>query len=124
MIEIIAGSASLIDGKTRKVMTPADGPFNAAPDIEARWVRQGIARYVTDAPQGVPDEASDAVPYEETEEVSDEASEDYGTWSAEELKAELKARGIKADGRSSKAKLIELLVESDTLPTFDALEVE
>ena len=57
MIKIICGAFGLrLPNGVIKRKTAQDGPFELAPDVEARLVARGVAVYADDAPVGMADE--------------------------------------------------------------------
>ena len=105
---------------------------------EARWVADGVARYVGDAvndqsavgemvePPAADNEAvdngeatSDAGDAGDAETTGDAEAVDYENWSDAELRAECKAHGIKYGKRATRDQLVDLLKANDKPPTFD-----
>lgn len=101
MIQIIKGTFGYYNGRKIVSITEADGPQTFDPELEARLVKEGIARYVTNtegaalaaAPSSV-DDADDVLP-----EYSEEMKLD-------ELKEIAAAYGVDASGMRKKADVI------------------
>lgn len=50
MIQIIAGTFGYYNGRKVVPITNADGPQKFDPELEARLVKQGVAKYVDEQP--------------------------------------------------------------------------
>ena len=51
MIQIIAGTFGYYNGRKVVPITNADGPQKFDPELEARLVKQGVAKYVDEQPE-------------------------------------------------------------------------
>lgn len=157
MIEMIAGVFGLHvkkEGQRTRVvgMGPGDGPFSADPEQEARLVKLGLARYVSEPEQEdeAEDEAQaetdaeddsapigfDEMPPEDFNEDSaeddaeDEAEDepiDLSELSAKELRELGREYGLSFKANASKASMIEAIGEAQaaealSAPEFDASE--
>ena len=54
MIQIIAGTFGYYNGRKVVPITNADGPQKFDPELEARLVKQGVAKYVDEQPGPCP----------------------------------------------------------------------
>ena len=157
MIEMIAGVFGLPvkkEGQKMRIvgMGPKDGPFSADPAQEARLVKLGLARYVSEevaedeaenmedmAPIGFDDmppeyfDEDDAENFVEETEPAEEVAEDEGEpidlseLSAKELREIGKEYGLSFKANASKASMIEAIGEAQAAealaaPSFDAAE--
>lgn len=104
MIEIIAGTFGYYDGRKVIPITNADGPQTFDPELEARLVQKGIARYVDPAV-----EPSENMP---------EYNEDM---KLEELKEIAKGYGVDASNMRRKSDIIEA-IEAAQADTSDDLD--
>ena len=67
MIQIIAGTFGYYNGRKVVPITNADGPQKFDPELEARLVKQGVAKYVDEqpvapAPAAKPEQEPETVP--------------------------------------------------------------
>lgn len=147
MIEIIHGSAFYSDGILGRTITVGDPPVSLDPEVEARWVAEGFARYVSEpeeqtcAEDAVEDEQPTDPPADdggeepladgeedggEDEDEEDDGEEpiDYSTLKVAELKELAKERNIPIPARAKQAEIVELLTKSDAPPVIEAQEVD
>lgn len=96
MIQIIAGTFGYYNGRKVVPITNADGPQKFDPELEARLVKQGVAKYVDEQPEAAPetDDAPTAPP---------EYDEDM---KLDELKEVAAAYGVDASAMRKKADVI------------------
>jgi hypothetical protein len=59
MIQIIAGTFGYYNGRKVIPITEADGPQKFDPELEARLVKQGVAKFVEPAPEAEEPESTD-----------------------------------------------------------------
>ena len=98
MIKIIKGTYGYRKGNRIIPKTPADDPFTATPEQEARLVRLGVAVYV-DAPVEAP-----TAPTPKAPEKAETGSKDV-----DELKEIAKAYGVDASDARKKADVIAMI---------------
>lgn len=114
MVVIIKGTFGYFNGKKIKPITAADGPQTFDPELEARLVKNGVARYaeenktLTSAPQPPKGKDDAELPaYDATMKMA-------------ELKEIAKAYGVDASKCTSKAEICDLidasLAEDDDEP--------
>lgn len=110
MIKIIKGTYGYRKGNRIIPKTPADDPFTATPEQEARLVRLGVAVYV-DAPAEAP-----TAPTPKAPEKSETGSKDVDELPAynidmklDELKEIAKAYGVDASDARKKADVIAMI---------------
>ena len=110
MIKIIKGTYGYRKGNRITPKTPADDPFTATPEQEARLVRLGVAVYV-DAPVEVP-----TAPTPKAPEKAETGSKDVDELPAynidmklDELKEIAKAYGVDASDARKKADVIAMI---------------
>lgn len=95
MIQIIAGTFGYYNGRKVVPITNADGPQKFDPELEARLVKKGVAKYVDEQPETVP-ETGDAP-------VAPEYDEDM---KLDELKEVATRYGVDASAMRKKADVI------------------
>ena len=142
MIKMIAGVFGLQvkqPGKKTRVVAkgPADGPFSASPEQEARLVDLGLARYVDEPAEDavVDDGGNEPMPPDdyvpEAEASEDEADEQEARpieeLTAKELRELGKEYGLSFKANASKASMIEAIKAAwpepaEDAPAFDAAE--
>lgn len=154
MIEMIAGVFGLpVKKEGQKVrivgMGPKDGPFSADPEQEARLVKLGLARYVSEevaedeeledgeegeeevvdtVPIGFddmpPEDFADDATVDESEEVAEDEAEDepidLSELSAKELREIGKEYGLSFKSNASKASMIEAIGEAQAAEALAA----
>lgn len=110
MIKIIKGTYGYRKGNRIIPKTPADDPFTATPEQEARLVRLGVAVYV-DAPVEAP-----TAPTPKAPEKAETGSKDVDELPAynidmklDELKEIAKAYGVDASNARKKADVIAMI---------------
>ena len=113
------------DGRKRRTKHVGD-VFRADPAVEERWVAEGVAEYVEDAPAESPEpepateraagetDAADAEP---------EAAADLADMTRAELAELAEEYGISV-GRKTKAQLVAAIEEAEQAPSLSAAEVE
>lgn len=95
MIQIIKGTFGYYDGRKVRPITEADGPQSFDPELEARLVKKGVAKYV-----GAP------AAQQEDDETGDELPEYNEGMKLEELKEIAAAYGVDASAMRKKAEVI------------------
>lgn len=114
MIEIIAGTFGYYNGRKVIPITKEDGPQKFDPELEARLVKQGVAKYVGEQPAApTPAEKPEQEP-EATPETGDapavpEYDEDM---KLDELKEVAAAYGVDASAMRKKADVIAAIEEA------------
>lgn len=111
MIKIIKGTYGYRKGNRIIPKTPADDPFTATPEQEARLVRLGVAVYV-DAPAKAPAAPSTPKAPEKAETGSKDVDElpAYNIdMKLDELKEIAKAYGVDASNARKKADVIAMI---------------
>lgn len=101
MIQIIAGTFGYYNGRKVVPITNADGPRKFDPELEARLVKQGVAKYVDEEPETVP-EIGDAP-------AAPEYDKDM---KLDELKEVAAAYGVDASAMRKKADVIAAIEEA------------
>lgn len=81
MIQIIAGTFGYYNGRKVVPITNADGPQKFDPELEARLVKQGVAKYVDEqpvapAPAAKPEQEPEAAPEADDAPAAPEYDED------------------------------------------------
>lgn len=118
MIQIIAGTFGYYNGRKVVPITNADGPQKLDPELEARLVKKGIAKYIT-APAAArpvdpesPDPAGAPAPQDpeategDPETPDDELPEYNEDMKLDDLKEAAKAYGVDASALRKKADII------------------
>lgn len=103
MVEIVKGTFGYFNGKKIKPITAADGPQTFDPELEARLVKNGVARYVGENKAL----ASASEPPKEKDDAGLPAYD--ATMKMAELKEIAKAYGVDASKCTSKAEICELI---------------
>lgn len=88
MIQIIAGTFGYYNGRKVVPITNADGPQKFDPELEARLVKQGVAKYVDEQPVS-------PAPAEKPEQDPDGAHETGETTAAPEYDEDMKLDDLK-----------------------------
>lgn len=114
MIEIIAGTFGYYNGRKVIPITKEDGPQQLDPELEARLVKQGVAKYVGEQPAApTPAEKSEQEPEAAPETgdapVDPEYDEDM---KLDELKEVAAAYGVDASAMRKKADVIAAIEEA------------
>ena len=109
MIKIIKGTYGYRKGNRIIPITPADDPFTATPEQEARLVRLGVAVYV-DAPVEAPTAPTPKAPEAETGSKDVDELPAYNIdMKLDELKEIAKAYGVDASDARKKADVIAMI---------------
>lgn len=109
MIQIIAGTFGYYNGRKVVPITNADGPQKFDPELEARLVKQGVAKYVDEqpvapAPAAKPEQEPEAAP--ETDDAPTAPPEYDEDMKLDELKEVAAAYGVDASAMRKKADVI------------------
>ena len=97
MIQIIAGTFGYYNGRKVVPITNADGPQKFDPELEARLVKKGVAKYVDEKPVAPETDGTPAAP---------EYDEDM---KLDELKEVATAYGVDASAMRKKADIIDAI---------------
>ena len=104
MIQIIAGTFGYYNGRKVVPITNADGPQKFDPELEARLVKQGVAKYVDEQPVApTPAEKPGREPEAGDAPADPEYDEDM---KLDELKEVAAAYGVDASAMRKKADVI------------------
>lgn len=104
MIQITAGTFGYYNGRKVIPITNADGPQQFDPELEARLVKQGVAKYVDEQPVAP---APTGKPKQEPETDDAPTAPEYDEdMKLDELKEVAAAYGIDASGMRKKAEVI------------------
>lgn len=106
MIQIIAGTFGYYNGRKVVPITNADGPQKFDPELEARLVKKGIAKYIDAqpvAPAAIEPEQPETTHEAEAEAAVPEYDEDM---KLDELKEVAAAYGVDASAMRKKADVI------------------
>ena len=109
MIQITAGTFGYYNGRKVIPITNADGPQKFDPELEARLVKQGVAKYVDEqpvapAPAAKPEQEPEAAP--ETDDAPTAPHEYDEDMKLDELKEVAAAYGVDASAMRKKADVI------------------
>ena len=109
MIQIIAGTFGYYNGRKVVPITNADGPQKFDPELEARLVKQGVAKYVDEqpvapVPAAKPEQEPEAAP--ETDDAPTAPPEYDEDMKLDELKEVAAAYGVDASAMRKKADVI------------------
>lgn len=109
MIQIIAGTFGYYNGRKVVPITSADGPQKFDPELEARLVKQGVAKYVDEqpvapAPAAKPEQEPEAAP--ETDDAPTAPPEYDEDMKLDELKEVATRYGVDASAMRKKADVI------------------
>lgn len=115
MIQIIAGTFGYYNGRKVVPITNADGPQKFDPELEARLVKQGVAKYVDEqpvapAPAAKPEQEPEAAP--ETDDAPTAPPEYDEDMKLDELKEVAAAYGVDASAMRKKADVIAAIEEA------------
>lgn len=115
MIQIIAGTFGYYNGRKVVPITNADGPQKFDPELEARLVKQGVAKYVDEqpvapAPAAKPEQEPEAAP--ETDDAPTAPPEYDEDMKLDELKEVAAAYGVDASAMRKKADVIAAIKEA------------
>lgn len=108
MIQIIAGTFGYYNGRKVVPITNADGPQKFDPELEARLVKKGVAKYVDEqpvapAPASEPEREPEGAPEAGEAPAAPEYDEDM---KLDELKEVAAAYGVDASAMRKKADVI------------------
>lgn len=111
MIQIIAGTFGYYNGRKVVPITNADGPQKFDPELEARLVKKGVAKYVdvkpvAPAPDTKPEQEPEDAPEADEAPVLPEYDEDM---KLDELKEVAAAYGVDASAMRKKADIIDAI---------------
>lgn len=114
MIEIIAGTFGYYNGRKVIPITKEDGPQQLDPELEARLVKQGVAKYVGEQPAAPtpaekPEQEPEAAPETGDAPADPEYDEDM---KLDELKKVAAAYGVDASVMRKKADVIAAIEEA------------
>lgn len=114
MIEIIAGTFGYYNGRKVIPITKEDGPQQLDPELEARLVKQGVAKYVDEQPVAPtpaekPGREPEAAPETGDAPADPEYDEDM---KLDELKEVAAAYGVDASVMRKKADVIAAIEEA------------
>lgn len=114
MIEIIAGTFGYYNGRKVIPITKEDGPQQLDPELEARLVKQGVAKYVDEQPVAPtpaekPGREPEAAPETGDAPADPEYDEDM---KLDELKEVAAAYGVDASAMRKKADVIAAIEEA------------
>ena len=110
MIQIIKGTFGYYNGRKVVPITNQDGPKQFDPELEARLVKEGVAKYVGEqdetAGQPAPAHGDDADEPASTNTAADEAPEYNEDMKLDELKEVAARYGVDASAMRKKADVI------------------
>lgn len=114
MIQIIAGTFGYYNGRKVVPITSADGPQKFDPELEARLVKKGVAKYVDEQPEAPAPAVKSEQELEDTPETDDAttAPEYDEDMKLDELKEVAAAYGVDASAMRKKADVIAAIEES------------
>lgn len=116
MIQIIVGTFGYYNGRKVVPITNADGPQKFDPELEARLVKQGVAKYVEaqQADEAAPP-ATDLQPEDNSgAPAAGELPEYSEDMKLDELKEVAKACGVDASSMRKKAEVIDAIEAAKT----------
>lgn len=123
MIQIIAGTFGYYNGRKVVPITNQDGPKQFDPELEARLVKEGVAKYIGEqgetAEQTAPTPGDDADEPASTNTAVDEAPEYDEDMKLDELKDIAAAYGIDASAMRKKADVIAAIEAAKAGQTDD-----
>lgn len=114
MIQITAGTFGYYNGRKVIPITNADGPQKFDPELEARLVKQGVAKYVDEQPEAhAPAVKSEQEPETVPETGDVPAAPEYNEdMKLDELKEVAAAYGVDASAMRKKADVIAAIEEA------------
>ena len=114
MIQITAGTFGYYNGRKVIPITNADGPQKFDPELEARLVKQGVAKYVDEQPAApAPAVKSEQEPETVPETGDAPAAPEYNEdMKLDELKEVAAAYGVDASAMRKKADVIAAIEEA------------
>ena len=119
MIQIIKGTFGYYNGRKVIPITEADGPQKFDDELEARLVKEGVAKYIgeQDAPaeQPAPDHGDAADEPASTNTAADEAPEYNEDMKLDELKEVATRYGVDASAMRKKADVIAAVLDDNAL---------
>ena len=105
MIQIVKGTFGYYNGRKVIPITEADGPQKFDDELEARLVKEGVAKYIA-AEQPAPSPGDDADEPASTNTAADEAPEYNEDMKLDELKEVATRYGVDASAMRKKADVI------------------
>ena len=114
MIQIIAGTFGYYNGRKVVPITNADGPQKFDPELEARLVKKGVAKYIDEKPVApVPAAKPEREPEVTSETDGTPAAPEYNEdMKLDELKEVAAAYGVDASAMRKKADVIAAIEEA------------
>ena len=114
MIQITTGTFGYYNGRKVIPITSADGPQKFDPELEARLVKQGVAKYVDEQPEAPAPAVKSEQELEDTPETDDTAAapEYNEDMKLDELKEVAAAYGVDASAMRKKADVIAAIEEA------------
>ena len=114
MIQIIAGTFGYYNGRKVVPITNQDGPKQFDPELEARLVKEGVAKYVDEQPEAPAPAVKSEQELEDTPETDDTAAapEYNEDMKLDELKEVAAAYGVDASAMRKKADVIAAIEEA------------
>lgn len=106
MVQITTGTFGYYNGRKVVPITSADGPQKFDPELEARLVKQGIAKYV-DAPAGQTETAGEQ--HEEHVDTTTDLPKYNNRMKLDELKKIAAAYGVDASAMTKKDEVIKAI---------------
>lgn len=106
MVQITTGTFGYYNGRKVVPVTSADGPQKFDPELEARLVKQGIAKYV-DAPADQTETAGEQ--HEETTNITADLPKYNDRMKIDELKKVASAYGVDASAMTKKGEIIKAI---------------
>ncbi|WP_287827061.1 transposase [Oscillibacter sp.] len=106
MVQITTGTFGYYNGRKVVPITSADGPQKFDPELEARLVKQGIAKYV-DAPAGQTETAGRQ--HEEPVDTTADLPKYNDRMKLDELKKVASAYGVDASAMTKKGEVIKVI---------------
>lgn len=123
MIQIIAGTFGYYNGRKVIPITNQDGPKQFDPELEARLVKEGVAKYIGEpgetAEQPAPAPGDDTDEPAGTNTAADEAPEYNEDMKLDELKDIAAAYGVDASAMRKKADVIAAIEAAKAGQTDD-----
>ena len=106
MIQIIKGTFGYYNGRKVIPITEADGPQKFDDELEARLVKEGVAKYIGEQGETAPAPGDDADEPVSTNTAADEAPEYDENMKLDELKEVAARYGVDASAMRKKADVI------------------
>ncbi len=119
MVQITTGTFGYYNGRKVVPITSADGPQKFDPELEARLVKQGVAKYV-DAPAGQTETTGGQ--HEETTNTPTDLPKYNDRMKLDELKKVASAYGVDASAMTKKGEVIKAIeaAKAATAQTADS----